>query len=133
MTRLAQESDDREAKKIADQHRNEFGFIPMSVFSESASKGCLAVAISNNLVVGFIRWHLRLDGVSTIYEVCVDPSYRRRGIGTELIKSIQQYSGPIRLKCPVHLDANQFYAAIGFKHQETLKGKRHPLNVWSST
>ena len=40
-------------------------------------------------------------------------------------------SSRIALKCPADLPANYFYQRYGFELQETLAGRKRPLNVWT--
>jgi len=93
------------------------------------------VAVQNEIVVGFIRWHQRRDCIATIYEICVVPAFRRQGIGRSLVQSVIRQATPqchkVQLKCPADLEANRFYASLGFRHEGTLEGKRIPLNFWT--
>jgi ribosomal protein S18 acetylase RimI-like enzyme len=74
---------------------------------------------------------------TTIYYLCIDPTYRRRGIGKRLMKAVAADAGlhgnrRITLKCPSHLPANQFYQSIGYTLQGSETGRKgRRLNVWT--
>ncbi|MCX5984937.1 MAG: hypothetical protein NTX54_00235, partial [Chloroflexi bacterium] len=51
--------------------------------------------VHDGCVVGFVHWHLRRDGWSTIYEIAT--STRRQGLGRMLLNSVPR---PLQLKCP---------------------------------
>lgn len=123
-------------KMIADGLRHEFGFLPRVIFEASLNSDELIVAIDNGQVVGFCRFHLRRDGICTIYEIAVLANSRRRGIGTKLIDHVatacrRKKMGRLRLKCPVGSAANKFYAAHGFVGPERCVGRRRLLNSWT--
>jgi len=65
-------------------------------------------------LVGFCR--AISDGVSNAYvsSVMVDPAYRRRGIGREMLAQLVGGKGGIKFVLHSRKDAVPFYAAIGF-------------------
>lgn len=122
-------------KRMADAHRNELGYLPAAVFQEAIDAGWLLVAVSDSELIGFLRFRLRRDHVAVIYDVCVAAHARRQGVGRALIDAVYRQAREhgcctIELKCPVDLEANDFYRAVGFTHVETLPGKRRALNRW---
>ncbi len=125
--RLADIDDIDEIKKIADQYKKEIGFIVWPIFTNSAKAGELFVAFYQNQVAGFIRWHKRKDGWSTVYEICVDEKFRKLGIGNKLISRVPK---PIRLKCPTDNQYNGFYRHLGFILTGQESGRKRALNVW---
>lgn len=113
---------------IARQYRRELPFIRRSQFQQSINKQELSVYEWNDRVVGFIRWHRRKDGWSTVYDLAVSGDLVWLGIGTKLMHSIPC---PIRLKCTVdNPGANAFYAAVGMVKVATIAGAKRNLNVW---
>lgn len=125
--RLADIDDIDEIKKIADQNKKEIGFILWPIMTASAKANELFVAFCQNQVAGFIRWHKRKDGWSTVYEICVDEKFRKIGIGKKLLSRIPK---PIRLKCPIDNESNTFYKRLGFTLTGQEPGKKRKLNVW---
>lgn len=94
---------------------------------EHCRKGTLLVAELDNQIAGFCNYHHRRDGINVIYELRVSDNFRHRGVAKELINNIPE---PIRLKCPVDNESNNFYQHIGAKLVETVKGKKRDLNVY---
>jgi hypothetical protein len=76
---------------------------------------------------GYCRWHLRRDGVITIYEII----RTRPGAGSEMLNQLRALGKPIQLKCPQDLPANAWYRRRGFRHAgiETTRSGRM-LNIW---
>ena len=78
---------------------------------------------------GFCHWHLRRDGQLTIREIIST----RRGAGSEMLAYLLCVANArcIVAKCPVDLDANDWYARRGFilvNREVTASGRG--LNVW---
>ena len=129
--RTARIEDITAVKRIADSNKREIGFIVRPILEASIESGELLVAHEENgEVIGFLRWHRRRDGWSTIYEICVRADFRGLGIGKCLLNHIPR---PIRLKCPVDNDANVFYERLGLTHTETESGRKRKLNIWMLT
>lgn len=77
---------------------------------------------------GYCRWHLRRDGVITIYEIIS----QRPGAGHEMLHRLQAVDAiAIQAKCPVDLAANAWYEKRGFTciTRETTRSGRE-LNIW---
>lgn len=125
--RLAHAGDIQAIKRITNQYKNELGFVNSAALAESADRHELHIAEYNRLIVGFVRWHKRQDGVSTIYEIAVDRQHTGNGIGRALLCAVPE---PTRLKCTVENRANAFYSAAGFTHDGTEPGRVRALNVW---
>ena len=126
-------ADVQNCKQIADRHRTELGFVMLPVLKEAQAKGWLLVAKVGHTVIGFVNYRLRKDKNITIYEIVVDDSHRNSGIGRKLIETLKSKLHPdayIRLKCPVGLPSNEFYACVGFEHTAIEPGKKRQLNVW---
>lgn len=116
-------------KQLTDTHRQEFGFITVGAFRDSIAKQECKVAVYDGCIVGFVRYHQRRDGITTLYEIVVHPDYRGQCIGTQLIVCVP-YTLALRLKCPTDNPANAFYDGLGFACIGTEDGRRRPLNVW---
>lgn len=124
-------------KALADAHRYEVGFIPLAALKEAAAENRLLVvrAPGSTDVVGFVHFRCCKDGHATIYEIAVAPQWRGQGIGRRLVEAViaeAQKHGcyTLRLRCPVDLPANGFYARMGFVRIAVEAGKRRPLAVW---
>jgi len=122
-------------KRLADDNRTALGFVVKASLEAQLRRRGLLVCDHKGKVVGFVSFHHRRDGWTTIYDVCVEDNHRGRGLGRALIGSVERESlraGQIgiRLKCPVDLPANGFYARLGFTRIGVENGKRRPLVVW---
>lgn len=122
-------------KKLADSHKMEIGFLIRPAVETSIKSGCLYVARSSGRLLGFVRFHHRLDLVTKIYEICVDPTFRRSKVGWHLLNAVKECSRQsgqqaIVLKCPVDLPANGFYEDCGFADMGAESGKKRKLRVW---
>lgn len=79
------------------------------------------------------RYHLRRDGQITIQEILVTPSHRRQKKASQIVSMLSKKAGAKQIvaRCPVDLESNFFWAALGFQAQsiETTKSGRK-INVW---
>ena len=102
-------------KRIADIRANKryLGWTNRAILGESIKKSELHVAQLDGTVIGFIRWHRRKDGWTTVYELCVDEPYRKQGIGQQLM--CVTGTGPVKLKCHSSNPAIHFYKRLSFK------------------
>lgn len=133
--RWAQEKDIATVKGLADDNRSALGFILRASLEEQLGQHELLVCEHRGKVIGFVSFHHRRDGWTTIRELCVSEGWRRQGAGRALVEAVKDdalrigQSG-IRLKCPLDLPANGFYAHLGFIRVAIEEGKRRPLAVW---
>ncbi len=99
------------AKSLADANRHIFGFITRSAFYDAFQSGTLIVALQNEKVVGFLRYHHRKrDLQTTLYDICVAESERGKTLGKGMLQLLIDYCHTshrtfILLKCPIHLTA----------------------------
>jgi ribosomal protein S18 acetylase RimI-like enzyme len=136
-TRLATLEDVPVIKYIADRNKKSIGFVNRASLIEAIEHDCLYVAedIADQTVIGFANiWKRRRDDWITLMEICIDVEYRRRGAGRALITRIRHsnFDRPVRLKCPVDNESNEFYRALGFRisWREAATAKKRALNVW---
>lgn len=127
MIRYAEETDLPGIKQIANQYKNELGFVMLPSLRESINRQTLLVAEVNRQVVGFVNARLRRDGRTTIYEIAVHRNWRRNHIGASLLRA---FPGAVRLKCTLDNPANEFYQHEGFELAGVDPGKKRPLNIW---
>jgi len=133
VVRLAQQDDLVDIKALVDVHRHELGFVNRAVL-EKAIEDQEILYISGK---GFLHFHNRRDGISTLYHLCVSPHYRYQGIGRQLIHTWEELCRRsktcvkrLRLKCPIDLRANGFYCHIGFSRAGVEAGRSRSLIVW---
>ena len=143
--RLAKRRELKAVKKLADGHRHELGFVKLAALEKAVQERRLLVAVislphasrSSSRIVGFVHFRCCKDGHATIYEIAVAPEWRGKGAGRKLIEAVAELAKAngckcIRLKCPVDLPANGFYARLGFVRigVENPDGNRRPLAIW---
>jgi N-acetylglutamate synthase-like GNAT family acetyltransferase len=122
-------------KVLADTHRHELGFVRRPALVEAINREEIIVAQNLYKVIGFIEYHHRRDDQTTLYHICVEPTYRHQGVGRSLIETLEdearhQSKRVIRIKCPLNLPANQFYKQVGCSPRGEEQGKRRLLTVW---
>lgn len=128
--RFAVHDDIGSIKRIGYMYREELGFVHRKAIAEAIERREVYVAVYQNRIVGFLHWHRRRDGWSTVYEVAVDKAHRRQRVGAGLLASIPK---PYRLKCTVDNPANQFYEKLGLYWKGVEQGRKRELNIWSTT
>jgi ribosomal protein S18 acetylase RimI-like enzyme len=138
--RLACQHDISSCKQFADAHRAALGFLTRALFAEAITRNRLLVAeTSDGVIAGFLRFNHRLRGTETaLYDICVDRSLQRRGIGRALVSSLvsmcqEADRSAIVLRCPEELPANSFYKRLGFQECDIEPGRRRRLIVWRLT
>lgn len=120
-----------EAKRIASKYSDELGFVNRAALDESNPKGGLEVIEG----VGFVHFHHRRDGQTTIYSLAVLPEYLKQGWGRLLFYRVlcsaaEKGHDRIVAKCPENLISNSFYRHLGFNLVEVEPGKKRQLNKW---
>ena len=104
--------------KLADTHRQQLGFLPAGAYEELALAGRLWVATVAKNYAG----HLIFGGtfpVIRIFQLFVNPDFRKRGIATELLSELVHYGerhGFLSIQASVAADlaANVFWERAGF-------------------
>ena len=93
----------------------EFAPVDREFLAQQVSGACWVVhAYDGARLVGFCR--AISDGVSNAYvsSVMVDPEYRRRGIGREMLARLIGGRDGVKFVLHSRKDAIAFYAAVGF-------------------
>jgi len=90
---------------------------------ESAQRGELLLIDG-----GFCHWHLRRDGQLTIREIIST----KPGAGSAMLAALKQKPAQsIFAKCPVELEANNWYRRRGFELEDTsITRTGRKLNHW---
>jgi len=125
-------------KQIVDKNRGAFGFVLRASLDQKLCRGEIIAAKNHDAVIGFITFHHRRDGWTTIHELCVEEMHRGLGLGRALVEAVQEkahHAGQkgIRLKCPLDLPANGFYTRLGFTRIAIENGKRRSLAIWEKS
>jgi N-acetylglutamate synthase-like GNAT family acetyltransferase len=123
-------------KRIADANRSSLGFVLRPALQAGIGRGWMFIAENDQRsVIGFVHYHHRHDLQTTLYELCVENTWREKGVGRMLVNLLILESRNIgkktvRLKAPIDLPSNQFYQKIGFKLVGKEVGKCRNLNIW---
>ncbi len=123
-------------KQLADDNRPTLGFVLRPALLAGIKQGWLLIAEqTNGELLGFIHYRHRRDMQTTLYEICVVQSFRRRGVGRALVKALAREAAQLRKNCiqlraPVGIAANAFYQMTGFALDRTESGRKRQLNVW---
>lgn len=133
--RKATSSDLEMVKRLADQNKEDLGFVLRPALEKSISDNELFVSERNGIVTGFVHYHHRRDQQTTLYHIAVCKTFRRMGAGIALVNALRDEAmrlemTHILLKCPNSAPANLFYPEVGFSLSHTEEGKKRPLNVW---
>lgn len=130
------------AKRLADQYKQELGFINRAILQKAIEAQSLLVAPLQNEqsgdLAGLVHFYVRRDHIITLYSIAVAPAYKSRGWGRQLFGALiaearTRQKSEIRLKCPAELPANAFYEHLGLQKVACETGKHRPLNVWVYT
>lgn len=123
MIRQATLTDIDHIKQVASRYKKELGFILRPALVEAVKRSELLYHPSG----AFCHYHKRRDGITTIYEICVPDEARGQGLGRRMVEILTR---PVRLKCPLDNQSNEFYRHIGFELIGTEPGKKRQLNIW---
>jgi len=117
------------AAELFQNHREELGFVSRAQCRE---KDLYTEYKSGSLVAAALCNHCIRKPQTTLYDIAVDENYRRNGYATRLIHRIQRDSPHTKIvaKCPIDLDANEWYDSIGWTLKNVEPGKHKELNVW---
>lgn len=130
MIRYTREEDISIISKLNREFIYEIGYIPIPSLRERILQKESIVLVRDENIIGFANFHLRKDGIITIYEIAIKKEYQSRGNGKKLIEYILNNIGPyIQLKCPVDNSSNKFYNKIG-KFICCEEGKKRRLNKY---
>lgn len=111
--RLAHEYDLAECIGISRQYPNELAFVRRVALEAGIKSKNFHVAIHDGVLVGFVLFHRRKDGIQTIYDLAVHKDYAGLGIGRQLLYSVPC---PVRLKVKRdNARANTFYTHAGMR------------------
>lgn len=125
--RYAKIDDIPSLERIARQYSKELPFISRVQFAQSIGKQECFVAENTKGILGFVRFHTRRDGWSTIYDLAVGLSATNQGVGRALLYAVP---APMRLKCTQDNSANRFYINAGMQFAGIDAGKNRPLNIY---
>lgn len=114
---------------IAGQYKQELGYINPAALREHVANGTVHVADYQGFVIGFVDYHTRKDGWSTVYHIATLPAYQGKSVGRYLLYSVPP---PIRLKVTEDNEsAIRFYKNAGMRWIDVEVGKTRGLLVFT--
>lgn len=127
----------RYAAHLADRNSHALGFLPRTAYERAAEKHQLAAAWENDELCGYLLHGWKGPRLK-IYQACIQYDSRRIEHGTDLVRGLIQIANDanmhrLSLWCAEDLDANAFWAALGFSHTATRvkrTRKRRPHRRW---
>lgn len=112
-------------------------FYPKQVFEREAAKGRIFLGLLNGEPCGYIYMGAVAVDVKC-HQVCIQYDARRRLYGAALVAAMEEYAeranaGSITLRCGFDLEANDFWATMGYgviaSHIGGVRRMR-TINVW---
>jgi len=110
-------------------------FYPKCVFERESEKGRIFLGILNGQPAGYLYVGAHGNDVKC-HQVCIEYDARKRLYGAALVQAMEDYaqgSYSITLRCGFDLEANQFWAAMGYNCIAIQDGgirRMRKINVW---
>ena len=122
-------------KRMCDANKAALGFVNRGALAASIARAELLCATLTGELCGFVEYHHRRAEQTTLYHLVVEGQARSQGVGAALVAALAAESHSLvkrhsRRKCPMTLDANGFYARLGFERTGVQAGKAVPLQLW---
>lgn len=113
-------------QQLTREFKSHMHFIPRSALERSIEAGYLWVAesIEGGQAIGFVRYHRRRDGWTTLYDLAVSSDYQNQGVGRRLF---YQTPAPIQLWVTDDNPARRFYESLHMapvEQKTTASGRR---------
>jgi ribosomal protein S16 len=122
-------SDAEDAAGLFQKHRDELGFVNVAQCRE---KDLYLERRDGDVVGAALGNHCVRKPQTTLYDIAVADSHKRSGVAGDLIEKMKNDSPHEKMvaKCPIDLDAMNFYRETGWVLQDVEGGKNTPLAVW---
>jgi GNAT superfamily N-acetyltransferase len=110
-------------------------FYPKCVFERESEKGRIFLGILNGQPAGYLYVGAHGKDVKC-HQVCIEYDARKRLYGAALVQAMEDYaqgSYSITLRCGFDLEANAFWAAMGYNCIAVQDGgirRMRKINVW---
>lgn len=112
------------------------GYTPRGALKDRIERRRIIVLEHNGQAAGYINHTHRVDQVTHISQVCVDPQIWRTRAGTLIMRTIAQASRDagsvaITLRSAMDLECNRFWPILGFTPHGIIEGQRRYLTAWA--
>ena len=112
-------------------------FYPRCVFERESDKGRIFLGLLNGEPCGYLYVGAKGEDVKC-HQVCIEYDARRRLYGAALVQAMEDYATEgnaftLTLRCGFDLDANTFWAALGYRCIGVNDGgirRMRKINVW---
>ena len=112
-------------------------FYPLQVFEREYEKGRIFLGLLNGEPAGYLYFGA-LGGDVKCHQVCIQYDARRKLYGAALVIAMEDeankyFSNSLTLRCGFDLDANKFWAEMGYTCIKTVDGgirRNRKINVW---
>lgn len=110
-------------------------FYPKCVFEREAENGRILLGLLNGEPAGYLYVGARGNDVKC-HQVCIEYDARRRLYGAALVQAMEDYAQgafTLTLRCGFDLDANTFWAEMGYECVGIQDGgirRMRKINVW---
>jgi hypothetical protein len=119
------------------KNAEQLSFYPRQVFEREQSKGRLFLGMLNGEPCGYLYVGAHNKDVKC-HQVCIQYDARRRLYGASIVAVMEQYASEckaasITLRCGFDLDANEFWASLGYQcvaHHVGGVRRMRTINVW---
>jgi GNAT superfamily N-acetyltransferase len=113
-------------------------FYPRQVFEREAEKGRIFLALLEGEPCGYIYTGAGANRDLKCHQVCIQYDARRRLYGASLVVAMEEYAlsitcSRITLRCGFDLDANEFWASLGYTCVAVTDGgirRMRKINTW---
>lgn len=112
------------------------GFLPRAALSEKIELQRIWIARENGQPAGYLHHGTLATPEVRIFQAAIQYDARRRRLAAGLVEHFvcrAQAAGAygVSLRCLAHLDANEFWEAVGFRRIASEPGAKGRLNVWT--
>lgn len=134
--RIATPRDETYVWHLARTYKHDLGFLPRGALTDRVQTGRILLATRNDAPAGYVSYTHRLDGITHLPQVAVDPELWRTTLGTALLTALIALataagSYAITLRSAIDLPANKFWPALGFHLVAHTPGRRRELLHWA--
>ncbi len=109
-----------QVRHMADANRSALGFLPATVYTEAAMKGCLWIAVDKTAkrMLGYLLFGGRYPRLK-VFQLYVCSEFRSCGTARALVRELKKYGEEhdylsITARVAAELDANRFWKTNGF-------------------
>ena len=129
-----------EVRRLADDHRYEFGFLPESAYVGAAARGNLWIVVDkvSRDLCGYLYFGGQYPRLR-VFQVCVHRDYRSSGTAQKLVSELIQCGTDwgylyVTARVSSKLEANKFWQRIGFYIVKQIPGKgpETTINVYAT-